>query len=1113
MKKLLFLLVCLIGGNVPAQSVVINEIITSNTTVITDEDGSYEDWIELYNAGTTAVNLQGYGLSDNPATPYFWVFPEYWLQPGAHLLVWCSDKNRTVTTAPLHTNFKISSGGETLTLTRPDGTVADSYAPLLVPQNFTYGRQTDGGSTFVFFPQPTPGTSNGAVVGYAEVLAPPTFSVQGGFFTESFTLTLSHPDPAVTIIYTTDGSDPNSNNLNGTTYFYKNVYPEEIGALPSTTFLSNSFQSQTYTAPLTIADRTTAPNDISMISSTFDDDPSFYLPSAPIYKGTVVRARAYKPGALASPIVTESYFVHPQGLARFGLPVMSVSIDENKFFDYNEGIYVAGVDFYNWRFANPNTQALWYSDSNYDRSGDSSERVGSINYFVNGNEVLNQQVGIRINGGGTRQFQNKSLRLYARPELGAATFNYPVFSGDPFSGYKRLIMRNSGNDFFNTYYKDAFTHDLIKKTGLDFQLYQPSIVFLNGEYWGMLNLRERLDRHYFERKYGITESDIEIIADGYQVDEGTDTHFQALFTYLQNNSLASSGAFDYLKTQMDVDNFRDYFITNIFIQNTDWPGWNTLFWRKNVPFTPNALYGNDGRWRTAIKDTDAGFSLMYDINDHNTLEFATATGGTEWPNPEWSTLILRRLLENDAFKLGFINRFADMMNTYFLPERVIGLSEQFAAGIESEIFNQIDRWAAPFDDDWWYESQDVIANFATVRPEIQRTHIREKFGITANVTTTLDVNEVDRGYIQINTIALTADTPGVAQNPYPWNGIYFQNIPVTVKAIALPGYSFSHWSGAVTSTDAEITYTPTADFALTAHFIPTGQGPTAIPIYFWMMDAVLANDTPLTSIASTYEVGAEGQLVYTSCLVGYPFSVGHPNWRKASMERRNSPTALNYIPEANNNLPFATSNMRGLQIKQPFQAQGFENTMTFRFSTVGYRDIVFAFAARNEGAAEGITVEYSVDGLTWSAQGLAAATLPLTADYQVFQVDFTSIAAATNSPDFQVRFRFYGSDMTVDNGNRVTFNNFSVQGVALPLSVPESTDWQVAIFPNPATTLVSVVPTPADLTYQVVALDGRLVKSGATTDGRIAVSDLPAGIYLLQLESEGKRTTRKLMKR
>ncbi|MCZ8168186.1 MAG: chitobiase/beta-hexosaminidase C-terminal domain-containing protein [Flavobacterium sp.] len=126
----------------------------------------------------------------------------------------------------------------------------------------------------MFFPQPTPGTSNGAVVGYAEVLAPPTFSVQGGFFTESFTLSLSHPDPAVTIVYTTDGSDPNINNLNGTTYFYKNVYPEEIGALPSTTFLSNSFQSQTYTAPLTIADRTNAPNDISMISSTFDDDPS-----------------------------------------------------------------------------------------------------------------------------------------------------------------------------------------------------------------------------------------------------------------------------------------------------------------------------------------------------------------------------------------------------------------------------------------------------------------------------------------------------------------------------------------------------------------------------------------------------------------------------------------------------------------------------------------------------------------------------------------------------------------------------------------------------------------------------------------------------------------------
>ncbi|HBI00220.1 MAG TPA: hypothetical protein DDY18_01205, partial [Flavobacterium sp.] len=515
---------------------------------------------------------------------------------------------------------------------------------------------------------------------------------------------------------------------------------------------------------------------------------------------------------------------------------------------------------------------MFNADANYDRSGETTEQIGHFNYFVNGNEVLNQRVGIRINGGGTRAFQHKSLRLYARSELGASTFNYPIFANENYTSYKRLVLRNSGNDFFNTYYKDAFTHELIEKTGLDNQAYQPSVVFLNGEYWGMLNIRERLDRHYFERKYGIVEADIEILADGYVIDEGSDAHFQAMYSYFQNNSLVDDANLSYINTQMDVDNFRDYFITNIFIQNTDWPGWNTLFWRKKTAaFEPDAPYGNDGRWRTAIKDTDAGFSLMLDINDHNTLEFATALGGPIWPNPEWSTLILRRLLENEAFELSFINRFADMMNTFFLPERVVDLSNQFAAVIEPEIAEQYNRWAAPYSFAWWLESQNVVETFAMERPDYQREHIRAKFGISNDINATLNVNDDTNGYVKINTIDITSDTPGVSANPYPWTGIYFHNIPVTLTAIPLEGFAFSHWSGDVDSTDAEITYTPIGNFSVTANFIPAEVPATEEPIYFWMMDGSVTNDTPLTALNSSFEVGTEGVLNYQSCLVGYPF--------------------------------------------------------------------------------------------------------------------------------------------------------------------------------------------------------------------------------------------------
>jgi hypothetical protein len=1115
MKKITLLIVLLFFGlQMNAQGVVINEIITSNAAVITDDDGSYEDWVELYNTSASPINLAGYGLTDLASNPYLWVFPEYWMEPGEHLLIWCSDKNRTDVNFPLHTNFKISSGGETITLTDNNGVTVDSYPAVIIPQNYTYGRQTDGSSTFVIFPEPTPGESN-TTQGFSEVLSAPTFSVSGGFFSESFSLTISHPDPTVTIIYTTDGSDPNIDNLNGTTYQYKNQYPIGLGELPIDEFSTNSFKSFQYTAPLTIEDRTSQPNDISTISSTFDFDPSYYIPDYSIFKATVVRARVFKAGALESKIVTQTYIVSPEGSQKFNIPVVSISVDENKFFDYNDGIYVAGVDYDNWRVANPDIEALYYSESNYDRSGDATEQVGHFNYFVNGNEVLNQQVGIRINGGGSRAFQNKSLRLYARPELGAATFNFPIFSGESYNSYKRLVLRNSGNDFFNTYYKDAFTHELIEKTGLDNQAYQPSVVLLNGEYWGMLNIRERLDRHYFERKYGIVEQDIEILTDAYQVDEGSDTHFQAMYSYLENNSLVNASNYDYVKTQLDADNFRDYFITNIFIQNTDWPGWNTLFWRKNTTFNPQAPYGNDGRWRTAIKDTDAGFSLMLDINDHNTLEFATAVGGTEWPNPEWSTLILRRLLENNEFKLSFINRFADMMNTFFLPERVIGLSNQFASVIEPEIQEQINRWSAPSSYTWWQQSQGVIENFAAVRPNIQREHIRTKFGISGDINATLNVSDAAHGFVKINTVEINSSTPGVAANPYPWTGIYFQNIPVTLKAVALPGFVFSHWSGDSNSTEAEITITTTSNFSVTANFVPDAPVEVEVPIYFWIFDSTVTNDTPLTTLNSRFEVPAEGVLQYESCLIGYPFDATSPNWRKASMERRNSPTDINYIPEANSNIPFATSNMRGLQIKQPFQNGTNENAMIFNVSTVGYKDIKFAFAAKNELAADAITVEYStVSGTpSWTSAGLAQTSYPLTAAYQLFNVDLSAIAEAENNADFKVRLRFTGANMTEDLGNRVTFNNISVKGVSLNLSVNENTKLNFKVFPNPVADILNIVHQYDSVDYKLFSIDGKLIQAGLLINPEINVNGLQPGIYMVQFTTDGKSEVKKFIKK
>src|SRR4029079_13731184 len=126
-------------------------------------------------------------------------------------------------------------------------------------------------------------------------------------------------------------------------------------------------------------------------------------------------------------------------------------------------------------------------------------------------------------------------------------------------------------------------------------------------------------------------------------------------------------------------------------------------------------------------------------------------------------------------------------------------------------------------------------DFVNQRPEIQRNHIRQTFGIAKNINATLDVSDAAQGYIKINTINILDGTPGISGNPYPWTGIYFDNIPLKLKAIAKPGFIFDHWTGASSSTQTEITITPNNDFSITAVFVPNNSE-SRVPIYFWTMD-------------------------------------------------------------------------------------------------------------------------------------------------------------------------------------------------------------------------------------------------------------------------------------
>lgn len=717
----------------------------------------------------------------------------------------------------LHTGFSISAEGESLLLTSPEGKSVSVMAPVALTSGISWGVAGDG--TLAYFDQPTPGGANSAF-SYAEILAPPGFSHPGGFYDKPFDLSLSPSHEGVSIVYTLDGSLPSVENLSGTSYPYLNQYRKEPGSKAGQ-LLYRTYRSFEYAQPVHVTERSGEANQISRISTTYDASP-WYLPSAPVEKAVVVRARSFRDGALPSPVVSHTYFVRSGGAPPNPLPVISLSVQEDAFFDFEKGIYVAGSDFENWRSANPQGIADGGISANYHRSGDEWEVPAHIELFDStGSRWLGQNVGVRIHGNWSNANPFKSLRIYARNEYGKSTLDYPFFESRPYQSYKRIILRNSGNDIWYTLFRDAALQEMVSHMQFETQAFQPSVLYLNGEYWGIHNLRERVDKYFLSAKFGVNEEQLDILEGNMAVDEGDNSHYAAMMDYLLANGAGEATHYNRVKEMMDMESYRDYMISEIFMANTDWPGNNIKYWRLQTPeYLPEAGPGRDGRWRWILFDADFSFGI-YRPEEYSLdmMRFTTRADGPDWPNPPWSTLLFRKLLENEEFKTGFIIRFCDQLNTAFLPGVVHGIIDGMQAAIEPEMERQMGRWKIPSSLNSWYNNITLMKNFAGKRPAYARSHLQSYFGLASDYRLTVSISGPGEGHVVVNTIPLTGATRGVPENPYPWQGRYFRKMPLRLEAVPAPGYRFVRWeSGNTHSENPILTLNPAGDTYMKAVF-------------------------------------------------------------------------------------------------------------------------------------------------------------------------------------------------------------------------------------------------------------------------------------------------------
>lgn len=496
---------------------------------------------------------------------------------------------------------------------------------------------------------------------------------------------------------------------------------------------------------------------------------------------TVVRARGVSADGAWGPVVSASYVM---GL-KATLPVMSLIVEPDDLWGAERGIY-----------ANPEARGVAW------------ERPVDVTYVDEDRRAgFHVPAGVRIHGHWSRAFDKKSLRLYFRQEYGVNRLDYPMFAGSPVRSFKRLVLHAGGEDwnvFDNTNWtllRNQLTARLAFQMGGYAARDRPVLLFLNGEPWGIYQVRERLDRYFLADHLGVESADLLQAPEYYTggtVVTGDRAGWDRLTHFVETHDLADPAHYAYVQTQVDIPAFIDYNLLQIYTANIDWPEDNIQQFRPRV---------QGGRWHWMMWDNDRGYGMY----QHSSVNANIVKQILDYDSPQTSgrdVLLLRRLIENPAFRTRFLARAADLLNTVLAPEAVTAHIDALAAELEPDIAFETVRWSSSTN---WESNIEELRDFARRRPGFVRQHIVKRFDLAGMAQLTFNPPAGGAGRVAVNGALL----PGL-----PWQGIYFQGVPVQVMAAPAPGYRFAGWDGADLPQTPAITLTVDVSRTLTPRFEP-----------------------------------------------------------------------------------------------------------------------------------------------------------------------------------------------------------------------------------------------------------------------------------------------------
>ncbi len=659
-----------------SQTVVINEIVSLNNNIILDDFGEESDWIELYNNLEISVDIGSWSLSDEESNLLKWIFPDTIIGPNGFVLIFCS--GRDTLSGFFHSNFKLKSSGESIFLTDASGTLADFIIPTALENDVSFGRKTDGGPDFGYFYKTSPGFTNSSNL----LLNKVSFSSPEGFYSTNIELSIYSDDTVGQIFYTTNGNEPTP----GTSY----------------TFV--------YNGPLTLSELQALPAVYSYISTTPDTNIGYFNwqePEGEIEKCAVLKARVFENEQPLCNTVSGTFFLANKIHQRFSFPVLSLIMDSIDLFSEDTGIYVPGKRYI------PGI----LKSGNYFETGDAWERKGSFAYFSpNGELLYKQNLGIEIQGNITRAAPNKSLEFTVKECYdGNDHFDFPFFEAYPLTDYKKVITRSLYAAHNRSIVRDEIMQEIAKNLNVFYQEWQPLIAFLNGEYWGFQVMREKPDEHYLHQHFGIDTDSVDIISVWGVTEAGDEEEHLNLISFVENHDLSLPENYEIIKEMIDIQAYIDYYVTEIFIANRDWPGNNYTKWRQK---------GINNQWRWFLFDLDNG-GMILDLNN-----IKRATGDTiDEIMPEWSTCMFKSILSNEEFKADFIARFVEVLNNDFHADNTIPVVDKWEAIVGGEAENLKRRWHVINSVESWHEEMEQLRQFFIQRPCIVKGQLEEYFEI------------------------------------------------------------------------------------------------------------------------------------------------------------------------------------------------------------------------------------------------------------------------------------------------------------------------------------------------------------------------------------------------